>query len=451
MHEVDESFSYTTLFLLRINLLFGNKNSLSLIQAIEGRRVLDTIAREDYFCFKPIDEDTEFMNFIDECSDILYYKNGFIILNDDVTVHNIDEKINNMTILRYIDYDVRIFKYLNIKRPIDLIYGLYNFEKSVEKLYMDNANGKNSKKIEALFSQRKNILDQLESFGEDYIEMITSLQDQIYKDLKEDYVVYPVDITRYEQSNHFDEHTNIVKLLDFPSQNAIFSKESIYRSKVKYDLDNILDSTDEESIKDTSDYDIDPNEEYYDANIDEFENEDYENEDYDEYDDEFSPTRMEDAFPKGLGGSYNLSRKEIIFSLQYIKILEDLNLKYNGSSKEIIRLINRLKYLNDNINDKLYEKNYLELNSILDNYKENDDEDYMMFADEAMYFINELFTSKYDRFYLQKVVFIKTYYELTNDMEIINYIDEFKSNIMYNQIYKIITGDEPGKVKNKKI
>ena len=40
MSEVDESFSYTTLFLLRINLLFGNRRELSLVKVLEGRRVL---------------------------------------------------------------------------------------------------------------------------------------------------------------------------------------------------------------------------------------------------------------------------------------------------------------------------------------------------------------------------------------------------------------------------
>ena len=40
MHEVDESFTYTTLFLLRLNLLFNDKRSISLIEALEGRRVI---------------------------------------------------------------------------------------------------------------------------------------------------------------------------------------------------------------------------------------------------------------------------------------------------------------------------------------------------------------------------------------------------------------------------
>ena len=127
MCEVDESFSYTTLFLLRINLLFANKRELPLVKAIEGRRVLETITREDYICFKPINEQKEFMKFLEECSDILYYKNGFIILNDDVTVHNLDEKINNIIVSRHIDYDTRIFKYLKITQPIELIYRYYKF------------------------------------------------------------------------------------------------------------------------------------------------------------------------------------------------------------------------------------------------------------------------------------------------------------------------------------
>lgn len=454
MSEVDESFSYTTLFLLRINLLFGNRRELSLVKVLEGRRVLETITREDYICFKPIDEQKEFMNFLDECSDILYYKNGFIVLNDDVTVHNIDEKINDITVLRHIDYDTRIFKYLKITQPIELIYRYYKFEKRIEKLYMSNSDNKNNKKIEELFKNRKQILDEIESLGEDYIAMITTLHDQIYEDLEEDYVVYPIDITKYEQSDHFDENTDIVKLLDIPSQNALFTYSVLYRTKVKYDLDSVLDYNDEASINDTSDYEMDPNEEYYDDNVDDnvddYEDDDIEEFDsFEEFDSDFSPTRMEEAFPNGLGGVCNFSRKETIFSLQYITILESMKERYKDSSKEINRLIKRLKYLNDNIDVKLYEKNSDEIAYILSEYRKLDDGDYMMFADEVMYFINEIFTSNYDRFFLQKVLFIKTYYSLTNDMEIINYINEFKSNIMYNQIYEIITGEEPGKIKLK--
>ena len=450
MCEVDESFSYTTLFLLRINLLFANKRELPLVKAIEGRRVLETITREDYICFKPINEQKEFMDFLEECSDILYYKNGFIILNDDVTVHNLDEKINNIIVSRHIDYDTRIFKYLKITQPIELIYKYYNFEKKIENLYMNNSYNKYNKKIEELFKNRKKILEQINSLGEDYIAMITTLQDQIYEGLEEDYVVYPIDITKYEQSDHFDENTDIVKLLDIPSQNAIFTYSLLYRAKVKYDLDSVLDYNDEASINDTSDYEFDPNEEYYEDNIDDLEDDDIlEFDSYEEYDSNLTPTRMEEAFPNGLGGVCNFSRKETIFSLKYITILETMKERYNDSSKEINRLITRLKYLNDNINIKLYEKNIDEIEYILNEHRKLDDGDYMMFADEAMYFINEIFTSNYDRFFIQKVLFIKTYYSLTNDMEIINYINEFKSNIMYRNIYEIITGEEPGKIKLK--
>lgn len=451
MQEVEESFSYTTLFLLRINLLFGEKRNLPLVNAIEGRRILETITREDYICFKEINAQTEFMKFLEECGDILYYKNGYIILNEDATVHNIDEKINNMFVGRYIDYDVRIFKYLKILKPIDYIYRFYSLEKEIEKIYMNNIDFKNNKKIEGLFGKRKQMLDEIKSLGEDYIEMISTLQDQLYEKLKDEFLIYPFDVTKYELSDHFDEKTDLVQLIDIPSQSAIFKYGPLYMTKVKYDIDNILDFESEESINDTSDYELDSTEEYYDATFDSYEEDDDFDDDYEEYDeDEYQATRIEDAFPSGLDVTCNFSIKETIFSLQYIKILEIMKERYNNSSKEIDRLMQRLKYLNDNIDINLYKCTSSDLNYILNEYKMQDDMDFLMFADEVMYFINEIFTSYYDRFWLQKIIFIKTYYELTSDMEIINYINEFKDSIMYNQVYEIITGNAPGKTKSKK-
>ena len=63
MNEIDESFSYTTLYLLRNNLLFNNKRSISLIEALEGRRILEWSLNGDGLCFKEIDEQEEFMKF----------------------------------------------------------------------------------------------------------------------------------------------------------------------------------------------------------------------------------------------------------------------------------------------------------------------------------------------------------------------------------------------------
>ena len=71
MLEVNESFAYTTLFLLRLNLLFNNKREISLIEALEGRRVLEWSIKDENICFKEIDEQEEFMNFLDECSSLL--------------------------------------------------------------------------------------------------------------------------------------------------------------------------------------------------------------------------------------------------------------------------------------------------------------------------------------------------------------------------------------------
>ena len=39
--------------------------------------------------------------------------------------------------------------------------------------------------------------------------------------------------------------------------------------------------------------------------------------------------------------------------------------------------------------------------------------------------------------------------DFTNDIEVINYINEFKDSRLYNHVYRIVTGDFPYKVKRK--
>ena len=314
---------------------------------------------------------------------------------------------------------------------------------------MNNKDGKYNKELKKLFKERDKILEFIDKSDDDYIDMITSLNDEAYEELEDDYILYPINLNRYDCSDHFDAAMDIRMLISMPSQTALFTHFPMFRTKVKYDLNWILDYNFEEEVNDTSDYEMDLTKEYYDSTIDSSEY----LEDIDEYENEdnldYNMTKMEDSFSDGLGVSVNLSRKEIIFSLYYIKILESMKNRYNSVSSEFERLLTRLKYLNDNSDLKLYENNY-DIDEIISSYSNYDDKDYLMFADEALYFIEEIFNTYYDSFFLQKVLFIKTYYSITNDSEIVNYINEFNDNIMYEQIYEIVTGSKPSKTKVKK-
>ena len=101
----------------------------------------------------------------------------------------------------------------------------------------------------------------------------------------------------------------------------------------------------------------------------------------------------------------------------------------------------------DNNNIGLYKGN--DIDDVIEDYKNKVDSNYIHIVDEVMYFISEIFNTYYDRFCVRKILFVKTYYELTNDIEVINYINEFKDSKLYNHVYKIITGEYPGKVKRK--
>ena len=447
MHEVDESFTYTTLFLLRLNLLFNDKRSISLIEALEGRRVLEWSINDEGICFKEIDEQNEFMKFLSECVDIVHYKNGDIILNEGITEYNIDEKFTFIKPTKYLDYSPKILKYLGINKPIDFIYKYCNLESNIEELYMNNKNGKNNKALDSLYKERENILESIKNADEEYIDMITSIYWDIYNDVEEDYVIFPINRVKYLSSRHYDESSKINDLLYEPYQCAIFTDYPLYRTKVKHDFNKIIDDEAEEELNDTRDNAdmFDATEDYYDANIDSSEII-YENDNYD-YDDNYNITNVADEFLDGYGVCTNLSFDQELFMLEYIKILENMKDRYENISQELELLIKRLRYMVDSRSIGLYKGN--DIDTIINDYKSNTDSEYIRIADEVMYFISEIFNTYYDRFCVRKILFVKTYYELTNDIEVINYINEFKDSKLYNHVYKIITGDYPSKVKRK--
>ncbi len=441
MQEVDDSFSYTVLFLLKLNLLFKNKRQISLKKAIEGRRVLERSIREEYLCFKDIDVQVEFIEFLSECSSLVYYKDKNIILKDGVTVHNIDEAIAIMKPEKYIDYNIKIFKFLGINKPIDFINKYYGIEKTIEFFYMNNSNGIYNDILDLYFKARAEMLEDIKHLDEDYQDVLTSLQDELYEELEDDFILFPISETRYEKSDHFDEKTDVIDLLNTPSQRAIFTDFPLFRTKVKFDFCNLIESLLGEEINDVSDQELDATEEYYDANVD--------SSIIGEDDINYNVTNVSDTFEDELDESVNLSRKDAIFVLEYIRILENMKNRYQKVSSEINILINRLKYLVDNNDIKLYKKSFEDIDYIIGEYKKLDDLDYLRIADEVMYFINEIFNNYYDSFLLRKILFIKAYYNLTNDYEVINYINEFKDRRLYNYVYIIITGEEPSKRKIK--
>ena len=441
MQEVDDSFSYTTLFLLKLNLLFKNKREISLKKVIEGRRVLERSIRDEYLCFKDIDVQVEFIEFLSECSSLAYYKDKNIILKDGVTVHNIDEAIAIMKPEKYIDYNINIFKFLGINKPIDFINKYYGIEKTIEFFYMNNTNGIYNDILDLYFKARAEMLEDIKHLDEDYQDVLTSLQDELYEELEDDFILFPISETRYEKSDHFDEKTDVIDLLNTPSQRAIFTDFPLFRTKVKFDFCNLIESLLGEEINDFSDQELDATEEYYDANVD--------SSIIGEDDINYNVTNVSDTFEDELDESVNLSRKDAIFVLEYIRILENMKNRYQKVSSEINILINRLKYLVDNNDIKLYKKNFEDIDYIIGEYKKLDDLDYLRIADEVMYFINEIFNNYYDSFLLRKILFIKAYYNLTNDYEVINYINEFKDRRLYNYVYIIITGEEPSKRKIK--
>lgn len=149
---------------------------------------------------------------------------------------------------------------------------------------------------------------------------------------------------------------------------------------------------------------------------------------------------------ESFGQCEDLSTKETVFALQYLLEISKFQEKY-GFNDSLEKISNRIKYIMDN-EDLCLTDDKTELEFLLNQYLENDDFDYYWYKDESYYFVYELFNIYPDEYFLKKLLFVKSYYALTNDPELLEEISMYKNYPNYNDIYNIIIGDEKNKTKH---
>lgn len=430
MHEVEESFSYTTFFALKIRLMFESKNYIPVTKCFGVRRVLEEEARSGNITFKKIDEVDDLNKFLKEYQGIVYIKNDNLYLNSKVKIDDINKIIDNLKVDYPLDYDLKTFKYLNITEPIKIIYGLYAFEKNLEELYsapIDN------KSIGLKLMQIEQIFQLVKGKNEEYIDGLYDIQKNILDQGNDPYILFPINRTLYENSAYYDEQWNIEEKFYDPVQVAVFSDIDLYPYKIQFRLEKIYDSIEQEK---------DDNEEIlFDDTIDSEYLEDYQ----DEVDTILKEVNINNNL-ESFGKCENLSTKETVFAIQYLIEISRFQEKY-GFNDSLEKISNRIKYIIDN-EDLCLTDDETELEFLLNEYLENDDFDYYWYIDESYYFVYELFNIYPDEYFLKKLLFVKSYYDLTHDQELLEEISIYENHPNYNDIYNIIIGDEKNKTKH---
>lgn len=418
--ETEESFAYTTLFALKLKLTFENKRNLSILECFGARRVLEYQANDDGIYFKKIDQNKELKNFLDMYNDIVYRKDNDICLKKDVDVEILNAYIKDIDKSYPFCYDLKTFRYLNINSPLKLIYGLSMYLKKVEKLYDDI--DENYHIIEECLNEISIYLKKIGT-NDDYLSALFDIQKELV-DKIEPYLLYPADIVNYFDSNYYDEKDDcILDKLNSPIQIAIFSSISLYQYKLLFSLEKIMYNKENKNMMN----DINDDEYEYMEDIDD-------TNDYDEdIDSENINFTDEEIY-------FDPSLEDDLFALMYLEnICNYLNSNYDDT---LIKVKSRLKYIIDDDKINISNKSTNNLFDIINDYSFLN---YHWYTDEAFYFLNEMFNNYCDEYYLRKLIFVKTYYDLTDDYQLIENMNLFKNCENYDEISNFILGGEKQK------
>lgn len=140
---------------------------------------------------------------------------------------------------------------------------------------------------------------------------------------------------------------------------------------------------------------------------------------------------------------------EMTFWLLYTKKIDEFMKKY-GEDEELQRAKARILYAFDDISLSLFDED--KLNDVLDDNlmavqeEESIKEAYEFWQKEALFFIKDVFEGKYEYtedILYKKLIFVSTYYDLTEDIEIVNMLDSYQEDPRYQMYKKIILGDTP--------
>ena len=438
MKKYDVSYEYTTFFVLQLLLKVGKNVKISIDNSFEVRKILLDSFYDVGMQNSILDKNKTVHKFLNDYKAYVYLENGNICLKDDIDFKDINILLKSIDCNIILDYSLNLFKYLQINEPIDFINRLNKMEKIIEKLYYL----KDTKKIKHYLDARFDIYNNFSLENEDIIDIISDLQSQDRMNIEDDYVVYPVNKTNYENSSLSDTQYRIEDMLNSPIQKAIFSTNPLFSSKIRFDIDTNIDDMEElenekyQELK-KEDYDIDYESEYDSEDCDD--TIDYDNIQT-EYDSDSNELLARAIFENV--GYENLSRKDIIFALQYIDVINNYT-KYYGKLDRLDLISKRLKYIIDNKIMNITTKDDNGIKKLLNDYLENDDQVFDEFEEESAYFLLELIKDEADSYFLPKLLFVKAYYNLTYDNELFNLFSKYENIDRYKLLHNFIISDNP--------
>lgn len=439
---VDIPFNYTCLLAFKTLLSIGNERKLSIDKIIKYREKLLNLSLEDYFhddrpiqdenwsgkiSFKKINYDQEIVKFLKEYKKIFSIKNGVLSLKEEITKDFLDELIFDFDVSSRIygwSSNYQCLEILGIDTFKNLLSNLVNLEENFEKCYANlstkNVDREIVKKIHVGLMLRKKLTDKLKLLKDDVLESFYYfVLDMVFDNEKYNYRPFPIDVDNYAKSKYFTDEENLHTTLFKPYLYAIFGDKDLALLAVFDTIEKIYDMKGEifeENVLNNEGKD-DGDSHFLD----------------DEEDVEWISLGNED---ENIFTSWN--EEEFAFYLKFIDNINRILITY-GKNDDLLNTKYRLLFILDKEGLCLFDE--VNFYTTLDRVLEFDfhDEAFDFFEKEAKFFIEEVFNNnvRYD-YTIKKLLFIRTYYELTGDKEIIDVFNKYKNCDSYNEFYNIV-------------
>ncbi len=382
--------------------------------------------------FEEVDVNS-FEMFLSRYSDIISYDGDFLYLDKDVSLKEIEKFVNDLQkeediddVFDVFDYQRQMLNILGISSIYNTLKQYWDLERKIEDIYMNLDKGIDPN-LKKYLLWRGIFLINFKNASDSLIDAIKSTSTSIgFEEDDFDYDDFPIDFTFFEHPDKYskdkdDLFDDVSDSLFWIYQYAIFGDESLSAQKLWKDIDYIymheLDS--EEDLEEVEDFE----------EVDSFEEIDFSL---------FSEEEIEEIL------NDDSDEADYLFYLLYINKINDFNDEY-GEQEELLKVKKRLLYALDKPELCLFKEDNFKVE--LEKTREENEATFELFSDEVRYMSSEVFLVPYDKNTLKKLLFISTYYELSEDEVVKDIIDSYSSHEQYNFYKRVVFGEQKSKRK----
>jgi len=403
---------YEYIFFCMFNSLkkYGNKDNVSKEQVEKyvskfldlSKEIAQDVGKSNVV-FNEYDVEEELDCFVRDHSDYFYKSNGKYYISDDIDYPDIEDEVMSFIFEKRIDdifkvtnENIELLKTIGATYVYDEFTKMLKFELKLEQTYTEyviNPTPENLKKLQKQYFMRQLYVENLKGLPSYYMDALYLISTEFIDKFEYIYPEYPIDKDLWNSIPHLNGLESDEVVYDTP-QVAIFGDEPLGFKKLEKDVDKMFESKSEDPLGI--------------MNI------------------LFASSSIDDKI------------KEVVY-LKYLGNL-DSYIKKNGNDKNLLKVKARLMYILDNPDLCLFkEENFDKAISRLEAARFSMPEVYKL-ADESRFLTGDIFIGKNRKNVVEKLLLMKTYYDLTHDEDFKKLFDTFYTMPNYTEYRGVVFG-----------